>query len=68
MVIERQIKDGKTVFTVCGDVRETGDKRPHDIVTLDTLAKAALVMKYMRGDRMPPSDAVEAKEAIYREP
>ena len=67
MIIEKQQVGEATVYAVCADVRETGGKKPEEIVTLETLERAALVIKYLRGDRMTPEDQREAREIIKEE-
>jgi hypothetical protein len=55
----------KTVYAVCADQTETGDKL-HEICRFETLETATAVLKYMRGDSMSEADIETAKEAIKK--
>ena len=66
MIIVKQKNAGEKgiVYSVCSDLRETGGGEPRVIITLDTLAEAALVVKYLRGDRMRDDDQDKAKSIL----
>ena len=68
MIIVKQKNAGEKgiVYSVCSDLRETGGGEPRVIITLDTLAEAALVVKYLRGDRMRDDDQDKAKALIRK--
>lgn len=55
----------RTVYAVCADVTETGDKL-HEIARFDTLDVATAVLRYMRGDSLSEADEYRAKEAIKK--
>lgn len=68
MIIETMITGAygrKTVYAVCNDATETGDK-PHEIARFDALDAATAVMKYWRGDTLSESDEYMAREAIRK--
>ena len=66
MVIEKSEIDGKAVYSVCADVRETGSRFPQEIVHFGDLDTAVLIMKFMRGDRMPDAAHAEARAIIKK--
>ena len=67
MIVEKQLaKGGVTVYRLCNDARETGGRTAHAVADFNDFETAVLVMKYMRGDRMPEADQKYAKEAISR--
>ena len=51
-------------YSVCSDIRESGGTRPQTIIAVDTLIDAAIILKYLRGDRIPDSDQRRAKELL----
>lgn len=55
----------KTVYAVCADQTETGDKL-HEICRFDTLETATAVLRYMRGDSLSEADTETAKAAIKK--
>ena len=55
----------KTVYAVCADQTETGDKL-HEIARFNTLETATAVLRYMRGDSLSEADTYRAKEAIKK--
>ena len=55
----------KTVYAVCADQTETGDKL-HEIARFNTLETATAVLRYMRGDSLSEADEYRAKEAIKK--
>ena len=55
----------KTKYAVCADVTETGDK-PREIIRVDTLELATIIMRYMRGDSLSEADEYRAHEAIRK--
>lgn len=55
----------KTVYAICADVTETGDKL-HEITRFDRLETASIVLKYLRGDQISKTDEKAAKEAIKK--
>lgn len=55
----------KTVYAVCADQTETGDKL-HEIARFNTLDVATAVLRYMRGDSLSEADEYRAKEAIKK--
>lgn len=68
MIIERLTIGAygrKTVYAVCADAEETGDKL-HEIARFDTLDVATAAMRYMRGDPLNETDEHAAIEAIKR--
>ncbi len=67
MIIEKCTQDYGTVYKVCSDCKENGGREPHEIITCDSFESAVLILKYMRGDRMPYDDQNKAKETIRKE-
>lgn len=66
MVIEKKhigANCRKVVYDVCADATETGDGL-REIVRLDSLELATIVMRYMRGDSLSEADEYRAHEAI----
>ena len=55
----------RTVYAVCADAQETGDKL-HEIARFDTLELAAIAMRYLRGDSLSEADTLKAQEAIRK--
>lgn len=65
MIVEKKYDPARgTYYAVCADIRETGRNEPTPIITFDQLTTAALVIKYLRGDRMTWGDIDAAKAAI----
>ena len=65
MIINKQkTESGAWIYEVCSDVRETGARGPHTIAQFDSLATAAAVLKYLRGDKMTYEDQQTAAKAI----
>lgn len=64
MVIEKRNDGAELIYSVCADVRETGEKHPREIISLPTLETASLVLKYLRGDRMTLTDQATAQGII----
>lgn len=66
MVIVKRGDGATSVYAVCSECRETGDKHAREIVTFNTFENAVLVMKYMRGDRLTQRDIEHAKDIISK--
>ncbi len=67
MIVYKYLKKGGVpVYAVSADVRETAEHHPRHIAEFDDLESAVIVMKYMRGDRMPEEDQKFAKEMLRR--
>ena len=64
MIIHKRKADGRTVYAVCSDLREVGGSEPQEIIILEDLETAALVLRYLRGDRTSIMDQEDAKAAI----
>ena len=56
----------KTVYAVCTEPAENGDKTPHTIARFNTLETASIVLKYLHGDKMSETDTNAAKAAIKK--
>ncbi len=56
----------KTVYAVCTEPAENGDKTPHTIARFDTLKTASIVFRYLTGCNMSDADETAAKEAIKK--
>lgn len=52
-----------TVYSVCNDARETG-AGPEEVIRVDDLELAALVLRYLRGDPLKDPDQDLAREAL----
>lgn len=55
----------RTVYRICADVSETGD-RLREIVAFDDLDTAALVLRYMNGGDMTTAEQIQALESIKK--
>lgn len=68
MIIERiPVGAGRkrsAVFCVCSTPIENGSERTRDICRLDSLESAALVLRYLSGAAMEPSEARRALEIM----
>ncbi len=59
-------KKRRTVYIIASKPTENGSDRPKEISRHDTLAEAALVMRYMTGAEMTNDDMAAAMEAIKK--
>ncbi len=69
MIIEKMrigAHSRRTVYALCSDATENGDKRPHEIARFEKLELAALVMRYMLGDSMNEADTYRATAALKK--
>ena len=64
MIICKRKCGERTCYAVCSDLREVGGREPQEIITLENLETAALVLRYLRGDRTSIMDQEDAKAAI----
>ena len=68
MIIEENLSSNcnsvkKVGYVICNDHSETGDY-PHELIRVDSLKKAALLLRYLRGDLITDSETHQALEIL----